>query len=311
MNGLELIINDVEKSLNNECLFSALALALTIPDVCGKISYPNKKPSDRYINWFDEHIGNYEKCPDERSKGMPYLSGELCYALRCSYLHGGDTNIAKKYSNFTLDNFILITESKKPSDIYADSSSLSNNLDGKTTAIYEINIRRLCCLLVWCAKSFLKRSIENSLVLPDIKIKDYDNELLELRILHERNNSMQAHFKNAPPTTHQMHLNNESFNMIKFKIKTIELRLDDDKRNTLKTNDLIKFTNVNTQEIITVKIIKLYHFKNFEDLYNAFENKTILGYNENDKPSPKDMLKYYKQEDINLYGTIGIEIEVL
>ena len=44
MNGLELIINDVEKSLNNECLFSALALALTIPDVCGKISYPNKKP---------------------------------------------------------------------------------------------------------------------------------------------------------------------------------------------------------------------------------------------------------------------------
>lgn len=64
MNGLELIINDVEKSLDKDCLFSALALALTIPDVCGKISYPSKKPSDRYINWFDEHIGNYEKCPD-------------------------------------------------------------------------------------------------------------------------------------------------------------------------------------------------------------------------------------------------------
>lgn len=78
---------------------------------------------------------------------MPYLTGKLCYTLRCSYLHGGDTNIAKKYSNFTLDNFILITESKNQYDLYVDSSSLSN-VDGKTTAIYEINIRRLCCLLV-------------------------------------------------------------------------------------------------------------------------------------------------------------------
>ena len=175
MNGLELIINDVEKSLDKDYLFSALALVLTIPDVCGKISYPSKKPSDRYINWFDEHIGNYEKCPDAGSNGMPHLSGKLCYTLRCSYLHGGDTNIAKKYSNFTLDNFILITESKNQYDLYVDSSSLSN-VDGKTTAIYEINIRRLCCLLIWCAKSFLKRCIKKSLDLPNIKTRDYDDD---------------------------------------------------------------------------------------------------------------------------------------
>ncbi len=311
MNSLELIIKDINKSLDSECLFSALALALTIPDICGKILYPEKKTGVRYKLWYNEYIGDYEKSPDEKSRRMPYMSGELCYALRCAFLHSGDTDVAKEYADFTLDDFILITESKKPFDIYGDSASLSHEFDGATISTYEVNVRRLCCILKWSAEAFLKKCKEESCNIPEIKIRDYDKELLDSRIIAEKNRSLQAILKNEPPAVHKMNLNDEPFRMIKNKIKTIELRLEDEKRKLLKINDFIEFTNKSTKEIITAKIIKLHHYKNFDDLYEAFKDKTILGYKKNEEANPKDMLKYYTQENINMYGALGIEIKLV
>ena len=83
---------------------SALALALTLPDICGGIAYPEtvKKYRDgrvmedrygkpardvgsQYIQWFDQYAGPFFKKneTDER----PYLCGERCWQLRCEYLH--------------------------------------------------------------------------------------------------------------------------------------------------------------------------------------------------------------------------------
>jgi ASC-1-like (ASCH) protein len=45
-----------------------------------------------------------------------------------------------------------------------------------------------------------------------------------------------------------MKLNNDPFNRIKNGSKTIELRLNDEKRSKLKVNDFIEFTNVETNE---------------------------------------------------------------
>lgn len=45
-----------------------------------------------------------------------------------------------------------------------------------------------------------------------------------------------------------MKLNNSPFNKIKNGSKTIELRLNDEKRSKLKVNDFIEFTNVETNE---------------------------------------------------------------
>ena len=35
-------IDEIEKSLENECYIAALALALTLPDICGKAEYPSE-----------------------------------------------------------------------------------------------------------------------------------------------------------------------------------------------------------------------------------------------------------------------------
>ena len=44
------IIKEIEKALDNEMFLSALALTLTLPDICGKAEYPElgNKP-ERYI----------------------------------------------------------------------------------------------------------------------------------------------------------------------------------------------------------------------------------------------------------------------
>ena len=60
-------------------------------------------------------------------------------------------------------------------------------------------------------------------------------------------------------------------------------------------------------------IVKALHiFKNFEELYAALPLDKC-GYSADELPtaSPDDMLIYYTKEQIEKYGVIGIEIEVI
>lgn len=107
---------------------------------------------------------------------------------------------------------------------------------------------------------------------------------------------------------YEMKLQDNPFCKIKNGTKTIEMRLNDEKRQQLKVGDTIEFTNRTTSEKILVKIVALHHFKNFEELYKNF-NKITLGYEENEIASPLDMEKYYKKEEQELYGVLGIEIQ--
>lgn len=107
---------------------------------------------------------------------------------------------------------------------------------------------------------------------------------------------------------YEMKLNNGPFNSIKDGTKTIEMRLNDEKRQLLKVNDLIEFTNRETSEKLVVKIKNLHHYPSFEELYKHFD-KVTLGYKENEKADPKDMEEYYSKEEQEKYGVLGIEIE--
>ena len=108
--------------------------------------------------------------------------------------------------------------------------------------------------------------------------------------------------------THKMKLDDVPFQNIKKGTKKIELRLNDEKRQKVKENDIIEFINRTTNESIKAKIIKLHVFKNFEELYKHFDKKD-LGYDEREKASPKDMEKYYKKEEQDQYGVVAIKIQ--
>lgn len=153
------IVNDINKSLDCESYLSALALTLTLPDVCGKAEYPNLKVGEHYIKWYDEYIGKYETY-DGRT--TPYLSGEVVYSLRNSYLHQATPNIdtAKiKESQNKIDEFILQIQQKNQFDIYADTSSIMN-FGSAEKKIYYVNVRRLCFIISQTALGYYKENKE-------------------------------------------------------------------------------------------------------------------------------------------------------
>lgn len=116
---------------------------------------------------------------------------------------------------------------------------------------------------------------------------------------YERNDNMQ-----------NMRLNEEPFRKIKSGSKTIEIRLNDEKRSKLQIGDIIEFENRMSKEKIQVKVINLHFFKSFEDLYKKFD-KVSLGYDEDDAAKASDMRKYYSKSDEEKYGVVGIEIMLL
>ena len=66
---------------------------------------------------------------------------------------------------------------------------------------------------------------------------------------------------------HQMNLWDDSFQAIKEGWKTIEMRLNDEKRSLIKINDKIEFTNNKTNETMLCKVINIFCYSNFEELY--------------------------------------------
>ena len=105
---VDLYVNDITNALKNGCYFSALAMTLALPDICGAAEYPDETSvGKRYIEWYDKFLGEYVS----NHKDEPYLSGEVVYNLRNTFLHTGSPNIdSSKVKNETnqLDSFILM-----------------------------------------------------------------------------------------------------------------------------------------------------------------------------------------------------------
>lgn len=97
-------VTEVELNIRDGRWQSALALALTLPDICGEIAFPDivkryrdgriildrqKNPTRdvgaQYIRWFDEFADDFFKISSEDK--APYICGERCWQLRCEYLH--------------------------------------------------------------------------------------------------------------------------------------------------------------------------------------------------------------------------------
>ena len=112
---------------------------------------------------------------------------------------------------------------------------------------------------------------------------------------------------------HYMNLNSQPFNMIACGIKTIELRLCDEKRRKIKIDDIIIFSdNSNENEQLTVKVVNLYKFCNFDELYKSIPLDKC-GYlpEQLSTARPEDMEAYYSVEKQNQYGVLGIELKLI
>ena len=108
---------------------------------------------------------------------------------------------------------------------------------------------------------------------------------------------------------HNMKLQDEPFIKIKNGLKTVEMRLNDEKRQKINIDDDIEFTNIKTSEKLICKVLNLYKYKNFEELYKNHD-KISIGYDKDEVSNSNDMKKYYAEDKINTHGVLGIKIKL-
>ena len=169
--GLQDIINSVEQSLENKNYISALALALTIPDKCGKIEYPNINGSKRrYIDWYNTWC--YLPDSDTSEPQLPDADGSMIYQLRCSVLHDNSTELDynKLEEKNKLDEFELeITDDNKWCySVFA--AGVFNNGESRHMRIRVIDLCRMIC---YGASIYYKKNAEKVDQSNNIKIVDY------------------------------------------------------------------------------------------------------------------------------------------
>lgn len=99
----------------------------------------------------------------------------------------------------------------------------------------------------------------------------------------------------------EMNLLDEYFKAVKNRKKTVEVRLYDVKRKSIKVNDIIRFNNRLTNEKIDCKVIKLIKYDNLEEL---LKNGDVSN-------SKEEILNIYSLDEINKYGLLAIYIEVV
>ena len=141
-------IQDIKRALEAEAYLSALALALTIPDACGKrlalltgksgSSVGNKQ---RYIAWYKKYLPDLDRY---------FLSAEDCYLLRCSYLHENEWELKNiNLHHMTVGGWITLNESSFSGiDSYGIKHLVSNEIS------LDIDIPYFCNVLCTAAEKF-------------------------------------------------------------------------------------------------------------------------------------------------------------
>lgn len=117
--------------------------------------------------------------------------------------------------------------------------------------------------------------------------------------------------KSHLPLTHNLSLKKEYFDKISNGTKTLEGRLNDEKRKKINIGDYIIFSNVDDENKTTkVKVLDKYFFDNFDQML-LFVDKNELGFD--NKYEDNDILSVYRniypREKEDKYGVVILKIE--
>ncbi|OGG65633.1 hypothetical protein A3I99_02585 [Candidatus Kaiserbacteria bacterium RIFCSPLOWO2_02_FULL_45_11b] len=108
--------------------------------------------------------------------------------------------------------------------------------------------------------------------------------------------------------THTLHLNSSPFNKILDGLKTIESRLNDEKRRGFSVGDQLIFINRENGAEIQSTIIALHHFPSFTNLFFNLPNEKFGG--ESFEVLLQEINQFYSSEDEKCWGVVGIEFKI-
>ena len=140
-------IDDVRRSIKNATYYSALALALTFPDICCQVEngLNNGENSTRsmYINWVNKHMDFEDFHFPMQGFETQTFAGEMCYSLRCKVLHNGNTEVKNQALGVNVDKLFLTLPAE---DNYYHGYKYVTDENGDTATYIGIDYicERLC-----------------------------------------------------------------------------------------------------------------------------------------------------------------------
>ena len=109
--------------------------------------------------------------------------------------------------------------------------------------------------------------------------------------------------------SHSLHLNSAPFGKIKAGRKTIESRLNDEKRRDYNIGDTLLFTCRDTGEVLTATITQLHHFPTFLELFKSIPKEKYA--NESLELLIQEIEQFYSAEEEQRWGVLGIEFTLV
>ena len=169
--GVQQRIEEIRRALEVDMPISALTLALTIPDIFGKMEKLAESNKANIIAWFDRYISpqympqQYIDQNDElQLSNKRAMNGTRCYGLRCAVLHAGNEDIEVKHQDplgevrnqqsFT----VKLIDDPEDEVVY---SSLHHDT-GVVDVEFYLNIRKFCERICKAAELTLKNNPNGS-----------------------------------------------------------------------------------------------------------------------------------------------------
>ena len=103
---MQRFIDAAKIAVATENWYAALALALSMPDICGRLENPAAGSQARFVAWFDKFLlKHYQSRVGVNRELYSFLCGADCYALRCAFLHQGEFGIDDQRAQQALERF--------------------------------------------------------------------------------------------------------------------------------------------------------------------------------------------------------------
>lgn len=106
-----------------------------------------------------------------------------------------------------------------------------------------------------------------------------------------------------------MFLSHDNFQAVAAGMKTVEMRLYDEKRQRLRLGDTVIFEDIATAEVVETTVLEIEVYRDFAELFGHYD-KEELGYAPGQAADPADMMMYYSEEKIARYGVCAIRIKL-